>query len=114
MLNKVHEAAGGEFGPPAVQCESQVPPGLLEEDGLARFGADDEKLGMLITGEFGGNHFGDVVYFAGHLPVLSSRLRLFFATRPSTSLGFWVLISDPQAASRALRRGTWPLYDSRC
>ena len=32
MLNEVPAAVVHEFGPPAVQCESQVPPDLLEED----------------------------------------------------------------------------------
>ena len=36
MLNEVPAAAEHEFGPPAVQCESQAPPDLLEEDGLGR------------------------------------------------------------------------------
>ena len=35
VLNEVPAAVGHEFGPPAVQCESQAPPDLLEEDGLA-------------------------------------------------------------------------------
>ena len=35
MLNEVPEAAEHEFCPPAVQCKSQAPPDLLEEDGLA-------------------------------------------------------------------------------
>ena len=32
----VPAAVEHEFGPPAVQCECQGPPDLLEEDGLAR------------------------------------------------------------------------------
>ena len=35
MLNEVPAAVKHEFGPPAVQCKSQAPPDLLEEDGLA-------------------------------------------------------------------------------
>ena len=34
------EAVENEFGPPAVQCESQAPPELFEEDELARSVAD--------------------------------------------------------------------------
>ena len=32
MLNEVRAAVEHEFGPPAVQCESQAPSDLLEED----------------------------------------------------------------------------------
>ena len=35
MRNEVPVAVEHGFGPPAVQCESQAPPDLLEEDGLA-------------------------------------------------------------------------------
>ena len=35
LLNEVSGAVEHEFGSPAVQCESQAPPDLLEEDGLA-------------------------------------------------------------------------------
>ena len=35
MLNEVPEAVEYEFGPPAVQCETQAPPELLEKDGPA-------------------------------------------------------------------------------
>ena len=34
MLNEVPAAVEHWFDPPAVQCESVTPPGLLEEDGL--------------------------------------------------------------------------------
>ena len=40
VLNEVPAAVGHEFGPPAVYCESQVPPGLLKVEGLARPGVD--------------------------------------------------------------------------
>ena len=43
MLNEVPTAVAHEFGPPAVQCESQAPPDLLEEDGLARPVVDAEN-----------------------------------------------------------------------
>ena len=36
MMNEIPVAVEHGFGPPAVQCESQAPPDLLEEDGLAR------------------------------------------------------------------------------
>ena len=48
ILNEIPTAAEHEFGPPAVQCESQVPPDLLEEDGLTRSVADVEVLGVLV------------------------------------------------------------------
>ena len=32
VLNEVSGAVGHELGPPAVQCESQAPPDLPEED----------------------------------------------------------------------------------
>ena len=35
MLIEVPASVGHELGPPAVQCESQAPPDLLEEDELA-------------------------------------------------------------------------------
>ena len=47
MLNEVPEAVEHEFDPPAVQCESQAPPYLLEEDGLEHPMADVGELGML-------------------------------------------------------------------
>ena len=36
VLGEVTAAAEHEFGSHAVQCESQAPSGLLEEDGLVR------------------------------------------------------------------------------
>ena len=48
--------------------ESQAPPGLLEEDGLARAVVDVKELGIII-GELKGDHIGDVVECAGQLPV---------------------------------------------
>ena len=68
MLNEVLAAAEHEFGPPAVQCESQAPPGLLEEDGLAHPMVDVEELEMLI-GELRGDQVGDDVECAGQLRV---------------------------------------------
>ena len=44
VLNEVPAAVEHKFGPPAVQCESQAPPDLLEEDGLAHHMADVEEL----------------------------------------------------------------------
>ena len=35
VLNEVPAPVAHEFGPPAVQCESQAPSDLLEKDGLA-------------------------------------------------------------------------------
>ena len=43
VLNEVPAAAELVFGPPAVQCESQAHPGLLEEDSLARPVVDVEE-----------------------------------------------------------------------
>ena len=40
VLNEIPAAVEHEFGPPAVQCKSQAPPDLLEEDGLAHPMAD--------------------------------------------------------------------------
>ena len=37
-----------EFGPPAVQCKSQAPPGLLEENGLAHPIVDVKELEVLL------------------------------------------------------------------
>ena len=48
LLNEAQAAVEHEFGPPAVQCESQAPLGLLEEDGLARPAVDVEELEMPI------------------------------------------------------------------
>ena len=44
VLNEVPVAVEHGFGPTAVQCESQAPTGLLEEDGLARPVVDVEEL----------------------------------------------------------------------
>ena len=51
-----------------VQCESQAPPDLREEDGHARPVVDFEELGMLI-GKIRGDQVGDVLEYAGLLPV---------------------------------------------
>ena len=48
VLNEVPEAFELEFGPPGVQCESQAPPDLLEENGLAHPVVDVEKMEMHI------------------------------------------------------------------
>ena len=48
VLNEVPAAVEHAFGPPAVKCESQASPDLLEEDGLAYSVADVELLEMLI------------------------------------------------------------------
>jgi hypothetical protein len=67
-LNEVPAAVEHEFGPPAVQCKSQAPPDLLEEDGLAHPMVDVEELGMPI-GELRGDQVNDDVECAGHLRV---------------------------------------------
>ena len=56
------------FGPPAVHCESQVPPGLLDEDLLARPVVDIEEMRMLF-GELRGDQVDDNVECAGQLRV---------------------------------------------
>ena len=53
VLKEVAVALEHEFGPPAMQCESQASPGWLEEDGLAHPVADVEGLEMP-TGELRG------------------------------------------------------------
>ena len=68
VLNEVPAAVEHEFGPPAVQCESQAPPDLLEEDGLAHPMVDVEELEMLI-GELRGDQVNDDVECAGQLRV---------------------------------------------
>ena len=55
-----------ESGTPAVWCEAQAPPGMLEEDKLARPVVDVEELGMPI-GELGIDQVDDGVECAGHL-----------------------------------------------
>ena len=60
VLNEVPVAVGHGFGPPAVRCESQAPPGLLEGDGLARLAVDVEELEMPI-GELGGDQAGGIM-----------------------------------------------------
>ena len=60
VLNELPASAGHEFDPPAVQCESKAPPGLLEEDGLARPVVDAEEL-VLLIGELGGDQSDDDV-----------------------------------------------------
>ena len=64
MLNEVPAAVEREFGPPAVQCESQAPLGMLEEDGLARPVVDVKEMEMLI-GELRGAKDDDDVECAG-------------------------------------------------
>ena len=54
VLNEVPAAAKHEIGPPAVQCESQAPPDLLEEDCLAHSVVDVEEVKILI-GELRGD-----------------------------------------------------------
>ena len=68
MLNEVPAAAEHEFGPPAVQCKSQAPPHLLEEDGLAHPMADVGELEVLI-GELRGDKVNGDVECAGQLRV---------------------------------------------
>ena len=68
VLNEVSAAAGHEFGPPAVQCESKAPPDLLELDGLAHPIADVEELEML-TGELRGDQVNNDAECAGRLRV---------------------------------------------
>ena len=68
VLNEIPAAVEHEFGPPAVQCESQAPTGLLEEDGLAGPMADVEEPEMLI-GELRGDEVNDDVERAGQLRV---------------------------------------------
>ena len=75
MLNEVPAAIEHEFGPPAVQCKSQAPPDLLEEDGLAHPMVDVEQLGVLI-GELRGDQVNDDVEFCSG-PVVTD-LRLMF------------------------------------
>ena len=62
MLIEVPASVGHELGPPAVQCESQAPPDLLEEDELtlARPVVDVEELEMHI-GELRGDQVDDDV-----------------------------------------------------
>ena len=64
MLNEVSAAAEHGFGRPAVQCESEAPPDLLEEDGLARPEIDVEELEMPV-GELRGDQVNDDVECAG-------------------------------------------------
>ena len=69
VLNEAPVAAAEhEFGPLAVQCESQAPPGLLEEEGLARPVIDVEELEMLI-GELRGDQVKGDVECAGQFIV---------------------------------------------
>ena len=44
MVNEFPAAADHEFGPPAVQSESQAPPEMLEEDELTSLVVDVEEL----------------------------------------------------------------------
>ena len=66
ILNEVPAAIEYEFGPHAVQCESQAPPDLLEKDGLARPVVDIDELELPI-GEFRGDQVDDDVECAGQL-----------------------------------------------
>ena len=68
VLNGVLAAVEHEFGPPSVQCKSQAPPHLLEEDGLARPVVDVEKLEILIS-ELRGDQVGGDVECVGQLRV---------------------------------------------
>ena len=68
MLNFVPEAVDHKSGPPAVQCESQAPPDLREEDGLAHPVIDIEELEMLI-GELRGDQLSNDGECAGQLRV---------------------------------------------
>ena len=68
VLNDVPEAVGYEFGPPAVQCESQAHPELLEEDGLAHPMVDVEEMEVLI-GELRGDQVNDNAECVGQLRV---------------------------------------------
>ena len=68
MLHEVSAEVEHEFRPPAVQCESQVPPGLLDGKGLAHPVVDGEELGMLIS-ELRGDQVDDDVEHAGKLRV---------------------------------------------
>ena len=67
-LNEVQMALEHEFGPPAVQCESQAPPDLLGGDGLARPVLDVKELGMPI-GELRGDQVNGDLECAGLLGV---------------------------------------------
>ena len=72
MPYEVPAAAEHEFGPPAVQCESQAPPGLLEEDGIARPVVHVEELEMPVGDESRVDQVGDGVICAGQLLVRAS------------------------------------------
>ena len=67
-LNEVPAAIGHGIGPPAVQCDSQANPDLLEEDGLARPVVDVGELAMRI-GKLRGDQVSDDAECAGQLPV---------------------------------------------
>ena len=68
MLSRVSAAAKHKLGPTPVQCESQDPPGLLEEDGHACPVVDVEELKIPI-GELRGDQVDDEVKCAGKLRV---------------------------------------------
>ena len=68
VLNEDPAAVEHEFGPPEVQCDSQAPPGPLEEDGLARPVVDVGELEMPI-GELRGDQVDGVVECARQLRV---------------------------------------------
>ena len=68
VLNEVTAAVEHGFCPPAVQFESQAPPDLLEEDGLARPVVDGEEL-VVLTGELRGDEVDDGVECVGQLRV---------------------------------------------
>ena len=106
VLNEVPAATEHRFSPPAVQCESQAPPDLLEEDGLARPVADVEELEMPI-GELRGDQVDDDVKCAGQLSVRAGDEGQDFPRVVGAELGLdWS--GGSQAVSRAPRRGTWP------
>ena len=68
VLNEDPEAVGHEFGPPAVQCETKLPPVLVEEDGLARPVIDVEERKIFI-GELRGGQVDENVECNGRLRI---------------------------------------------
>ena len=70
VLNKAPATVVYEFAPLAVQCESRAPPGLLEENELARPVADVdvEELKVLI-GKLRGDQDDDGLVCAGQIHV---------------------------------------------
>ena len=51
LLNEIPEAVVHEFGPAAMQCKSQAPPVLLDEDRLAHHPMVDVKELEMLIGE---------------------------------------------------------------